>query len=133
METLLHADVTFAGGIANDFRGRPRPGKFPKRQVLIMAREDWDAALAEVGTTIDWTVRRANLLVEGVTLPRLWGTRIAVGSAVLKSTVECDPCFRMDEQLMGLDAALRPDWRGGVLAHVVQEGVIALGDEVRIG
>jgi len=134
MEALPSAEVTRDGGIASDFRGRVRPGKFPKRQVLIMRREDWDDALAEVGTVVDWTIRRANLMVEGVDLPRVWGTPIAIGSSVvLESTVECDPCFRMDEQLMGLDAALRPDWRGGVLAYVVREGAIAVGDEVRVG
>lgn len=133
METLLSASVTRESGVARDFRGRVRPDKFPKRQVLILAREDWELALAEVGTMVDWTVRRANLLVEGIKLPREWGTRIAIGGAVLESTVECDPCFRMDEQLMGLDAALRPHWRGGVLARVVEDGEIMIGDEVRIG
>ena len=134
MEALLHADVTCDGGVASDYRGQVRPGKFPKRQVLLMRREDWDEALTEVGTTVEWTVRRANLMVEGIDLPRIWGTPIAIGSSViLESTVECDPCFRMDEQLMGLDAALRPHWRGGVLAYVVREGAIAIGDEVRIG
>lgn len=134
METLLSAHVTTAYGVARDFRGRPRPGKFPKRQVCILAREDWDAALSEVGVDAPWTVRRANLFVEGVRLPREWGTRIAIGDdVVFESTVECTPCFRMDEQVPGLDPAMRPDWRGGIMAYVVSEGQIAIGDEVRIG
>ena len=38
----------------------------------------------------------------------------------------------MDEIRPGLTAALTPDWRGGVLGRVVQDGEIAVGDEVRI-
>jgi len=37
----------------------------------------------------------------------------------------------MDEAAPGLQAALRPDWRGGVFAQVMVGGVIRVGDSVR--
>jgi hypothetical protein len=47
--------------------GRP----VPLRQITVLAREAWEAAAAALGDPdLPWTVRRANLLVEGVELPR---------------------------------------------------------------
>jgi MOSC domain-containing protein YiiM len=36
----------------------------------------------------------------------------------------------MDEALPGLRTALESDWAGGVFAEVLDDGVIAVGDEV---
>ena len=46
--------------------------------------------------------------------------------------MEVDPCFRMDEQVEGLKAALTPDWRGGVGCTVLQNGSVSIGDPVTI-
>ncbi len=82
---------------------------------------------------LPWHVRRANLLVEGMRLPRDPGSVIAIGPSLrIEVTMECDPCRRMDEIRPGLRSALTPDWRGGVLGRVLNDGEIAIGDEVRI-
>jgi MOSC domain-containing protein YiiM len=36
----------------------------------------------------------------------------------------------MEEAAPGLQAALRPDWRGGVFTQVLIGGVIRVGDQV---
>ena len=51
---------------------------------------------------------------------------------VVEITGGCDPCGRMEALHPGLRAALTPDWRGGFLARVIEDGEIALGDEIRI-
>ena len=131
METLERVAVTFACGIAGDFRGTMK-GKPYKRQVTLFEREDWDRALVEVGRAIPWEQRRANLLVEGLDLPQVPGTRLRIGAdVVLEITRECDPCDRMEVLAPGLRAALTPDWRGGVCSFVVAEGDIAVGDAIR--
>ena len=110
------------GGLA----GENRKGK--KRQVTLLAREDWDAAQAAAGAGLHWTTRRANLLVEGIELAHTTGRRIRVGTALLEVTAETDPCALMDKFLPGLRKALEPDWRGGISARVLEPGLIRLGD-----
>lgn len=132
METIARARVTLAGGIAGDFRGAMK-GKPYKRQVSLMEAGDWALAMAEVGHNIGWEQRRANLLVEGLDLPQRAGVRLRIGAdVVLESTVETEPCRRMDLLAEGLFAALKRDWRGGICTMVTAPGEIALGDEIRI-
>ena len=132
MEVIDHANVTLEGGIAGDFRGAMK-GQPHKRQVTLIERGDWEAALAEVGHTIPWQERRANLLVEGLDLPQTKNVRLRIGAdVVLEITRETDPCARMEALAEGLKAALAVDWRGGVCTMVVTGGRIAVGDAIRI-
>ncbi|WP_447410682.1 hypothetical protein, partial [Clostridium perfringens] len=64
METIDHVDVSVEAGLAGDFRGAVKPGGRGRRQVTLMERGDWDAAMAEVGRAIAWQERRANLLID---------------------------------------------------------------------
>jgi MOSC domain-containing protein YiiM len=118
--------------VQGDHRGAIRPGKSNRRQVTILMAEDWTAAIADLGRPVSWEQRRANLLVEGVVLPREEGARLRIGGATVEITGECDPCRRMDAVADGLQLALRPDWRGGRIARVIEGGAIALGDEVEV-
>ena len=38
----------------------------------------------------------------------------------------------MDAIADGLQAALKPDWRGGVCTRVIEGGTIRIGDTIRI-
>ena len=59
--------ICVEAGLAGDSKG----ARFPLRQITVLAREAWEAAAAALGDPdLPWTVRRANLLVEGVELPR---------------------------------------------------------------
>ena len=132
MELLDRVEVSLARGIHGDFRGAMR-GKPYRRQVTLIERGDWETAQAEVGHTLGWEERRANLLVGGIDLPQRAGMLVRIGGDVLlEITRECDPCERMEALAEGLKAALLPDWRGGACAMVREGGWIAVGDEVRI-
>ena len=132
MEVIDRAEIGTEIGIAGDYRGAMHPGRVNRRQVTILLAEDWTTALAEHGRTVPWYERRANLLVEGIVLPREEGVRVRIGNALFEITGECDPCHRMDAVSDGLQIALRPDWRGGRTCTVIESGAIAIGDEVRI-
>ena len=125
METYVEAEITRESGVGSDFRGKPG-----KRQVTVLSNESWAAACSELNAEIPWTVRRANLLVEGLNLHESTGSMLVIGEVHLEVTGETDPCWRMDEQHEGLMAALTPDWRGGVLCRVLTGGTINVGDPV---
>ncbi len=133
VETVDAIDVTVAGGLNGDFRGRVKPGGRGKRQVSLIESRNWSAAMVELGQDLPWWHRRANLLVDDVDLARMTGMRLRIGDTVLlEITVECEPCSRMDRVVPGLRAVLTPDWRGGALARVLAGGRIAIGDTIRI-
>lgn len=129
MQTCAAGRITIAAGLEGDFKG----AKYPRRQITVLVREAWEAALGEIGhPALDWTVRRANLLVEGVRLPRAAGGILRIGSVRLDVTAQTYPCQRMEEAASGLLPALAEDWRGGVTTRVLEGGTVALGDAVEV-
>ena len=133
MQELTTGLITPERGLEGDHKG----AKFPKRQITILAREDWAAALAGLTdlagpVPLPWTVRRANLLVEDVALPRGLGSLVRVGPVLLEVTAQTYPCQRMEQAHPGLLKALAPDWRGGVTARVIEGGTVRLGDAVAV-
>jgi MOSC domain-containing protein YiiM len=134
IETIGQVSVTIAAGVHGDYRGARaslKPDR--KRQVTLIESDSVNSAIAEAGAPVRWSDCRRNLLVDGLRIPRQPGTRVQIGpSLVIEITDECDPCERMDALHEGLRAALTPDWRAGFLARVIEDGVIAVGDEIRI-
>ena len=84
------------------------------RQVSIIEREKWDAACNEVGRRLPSSTRRANLVVEGISLADAVGGRIRLGEVLIDVISELRPCKLMDDAAPGLQDALSPDYRGGV-------------------
>lgn len=103
-----------------------------RRQVSILAREDWEGALAELGVACDPSARRANILVSGVRLEGTRGSILALGPCRVRVLGELTPCERMDEAAPGLRERLSPGWRGGVFAEVLDGGPLRVADPVRL-
>jgi MOSC domain-containing protein YiiM len=103
-----------------------------RRQVTILEREAWEAVAREVNTAVAAEVRRANLLVSGVSLRETTGRVLEVGGCRLRIGGETRPCDLMDAAIPGLKAAIGKDWRGGVFAEVLDDGTITIGDDVRL-
>ena len=127
MELLDAVQVTVDGGVEGDARGA-----LAGRQVSVLSRESWEAACADLGRELPWTTRRANLLIEGVSLAGAEGGTLRIGDLALRIAEETSPCSRMEQQAAGLKAALAPDWRGGALCIVTSGGAIAVGDAVQL-
>jgi MOSC domain-containing protein YiiM len=101
-----------------------------RRQVTLLSREAWDACMAELGARLDPSTRRANLLVAGVDLEGTRNRVLRVGDARLLIGGEVTPCERMEEAYAGLQATMRPHWRGGAFAQVLADAEIHVGDAV---
>jgi MOSC domain-containing protein YiiM len=101
-----------------------------RRQVTLLGKERWAEADATMGTEVDPSIRRANLLVSGIDLAESQGRTLRIGACLLLIQGETLPCARMDASLPGLQAALLPNWGGGAYAEVLSGGEIALGDSV---
>lgn len=132
MEVLDRVMITPELGVEGDCKGRFKPGGRNRRQVTLIERADWDAAIAELGVALPWSARRANILVDGLDLPQVYGTVLRIGDVRLMVMVECEPCSRMDALAPGLQAALSADWRGGVCTRVLSGGEIAVGDTILV-
>ncbi len=88
MDEIALGLISVESGLAGDYKG----AKFPLRQITVLAREAWEAAAAQVGeSSLPWTTRRANLLVEGVELPRAKGGLIGIGPVRLRSRARPTP------------------------------------------
>lgn len=119
--------VDVATGLPGDCRGRSQ-----RRKITLLTREAWGAVCAELGTSLPWMTRRANLFVEGPDLRDTIGCRLRIGKVVLEITGETKPCANMDDQHQGLRETLVPDWRGGVTSIILTPGTIQIGDDVRL-
>jgi MOSC domain-containing protein YiiM len=127
MVEVDQATITSERGVAGDFRGTPG-----SRQVTLLSAADWNAACEVLGEQLPWTVRRANLLVEGLALCDTTDAIIRIGEVVLQVSGETKPCSRMDEAAPGLRRALTPRWRGGVCCRIISGGKVAPGAAVTL-
>ncbi len=125
MQVVQEVVITPDDGLHGDYRG-----SVAHRQVTVLVRESWEAACAQLGVDLPWTLRRANLLIEGFPLADSAETHLRIGSVVLEVTGETVPCSRMEEAYPGLQNALAPSWRGGVTCRVVAGGAVKVGDPV---
>lgn len=127
MKVLEEATVSLSSGIDNDFRGKPG-----NRQVTVLSSESWKEACAQLGVNFQWTTRRVNLLIEGISLIDTTGYYLHIGDVILEITGETIPCRHMDEAFQGLKDALTPSWRAGASCKIIKEGTIRLENQVTI-
>ena len=100
-----------------------------RRQVVLLTEEGWAEAEAELAVALGPATRRGNLLLAGIDLEKTRGRVLRVGSTRLRIWTECTPCYQMDQAHSGLKNALRPHWRAGACAEVLEGGEIRIGDE----
>jgi len=121
-------------GIVGDTRyfGRPgRPDKPHRRQVTLIGREEIAEHAAALGLqTIPPGAVRANIETLGIDLLALLGRNVAVGTAIFRFYEPRTPCAKMDAICLGLRDLMK-DQRQGVLAEVIQPGLVRVGDPIR--
>ncbi len=122
---VVDASTISADGLDGD---RSRAGK---RAVTLIQQEHLAAIGSYLGQgPVAPEILRRNLVVSGINLAALKGREVQVGEAVLRFTVICAPCSRIEEALgKGGYSAVRG--HGGWCAEVVQPGRVRLGDAVQ--
>ena len=127
MEPVIRAVLRAGRGIEGNVDQSRR------RQVTLIEREVWDQVSTELGSAIDPAARRANLLINGVSLSGSRGRTLRIGGLRLQINGETRPCEQMKEAFPGLQQALSPPWRGGAFAEVLDDGEIEVGAAVEWG
>lgn len=128
MQTIDSAVVTVEKGISGDFRGSAK-----NRQITILAESSWLKACETVESDLFWTIRRANLLIDGIEFSADdVGKKVSIGDVELEITQETAPCALMDKLHQGLKLALTPAWLGGASCKVLKAGSFKVGDRVEI-
>jgi MOSC domain-containing protein YiiM len=103
-----------------------------KRQVTILSKETWELITATLPEAPDAAARRANLMVSGVELFGSRGRVLRIGGHRIRIYGETRPCEQMESAAEGLQSGLSEPWGGGVFGEVLDDGEIAVGDEVRL-
>lgn len=136
LRTVERIEVVEQKGI----RGNPRKfgvisrstGQPSKRQVTLIEREQIAEHAATLGLEkIPPGAVRSNIETLGVNLVELIGRQVRVGSAMLFFYEARTPCEKMDRLCDGL-RALMENSKQGVLAQVIQDGIIRVGDEIAV-
>ena len=125
MDPVARASVIAGRGIVGD------ANQGSTRQVTILSDKDWSEVTAAPGTP-DPIVRRANLLVSDVDLVKSRNKILQIGRVRIRLLGEVRPCERMEEARPGLKAAMSVPWGGGAYGEVLDDGEIAVGDEVTL-
>jgi MOSC domain-containing protein YiiM len=123
-------------GLRGDQRyfGRRRRGtKEPTlRQVTLIERETLARHARTLGIAeLPPGSARSNLETEGIVLADWIGRRVRVGTALLEFVEPRMPCAKMDALHPGLRALMAPPAQG-VLARVLESGVLRIGDAIRV-
>ena len=130
VESVREAEAVPGLGLLGDHRSTkaaPRPES--PRQVTLLQAEHLPVMAALSGGVVTPEGLRRNLVVSGLNLLALKDRRFRVGGVVLEGAGLCHPCSRMEETLgPGGYNAVRG--HGGILARVLEGGIIRVGDEV---
>ncbi len=95
------------------------------RQILLIDEETLNAFGLTAGRV------RENITTRGIALKSLAeGTRIRVGGALLEITKHCLPCEFIEDIRPGLRAQM--EGQRGMLARVIEDGEIRVGDAIEI-
>src|SRR5262249_42770086 len=106
--------------------GRPN-----RRQLSLVEREQLAEHAAVLGLlTIAPGAARANIQTTGIDLGSLGGRQVELGETLVVCYGAREPCHKMDAICAGL-RQLMENGRQGVMAEVVRDGRVRVGDSIR--
>jgi MOSC domain-containing protein YiiM len=128
LATLDRVEAIAGYGLAGDHYASKNNGK---RQVTLIQAEHLDVVAKLLGKQeIRAADVRRNLLVSGVNLYALRDRKFRIGNVLLEGSGTCDPCSRMEE-VLGVGGYNAMRGHGGIIARILEGGVIKLEDAVQ--
>ncbi len=129
MQAVERVTIRPGVGLEGDrYQGRPTS----RRQVTLIQAEHLPVIAACAGhESVDAAMLRRNIVVFGINLLALKDKTFRVGGVLLAYTGPCDPCSKM-EKLLGPGGYNAMRGHGGITTRVVEEGEVAVGDEVQV-
>lgn len=105
--------------------------KGPGRELTLIESEVLAALEPVDGLRLSAVEARRNLVTQGVRLNDLIGVKFRIGEVLVEGIRLCHPCTHLDKVTgMGL---LKPlENRGGLRASILSDGVIRVGDPIRL-
>lgn len=100
-------------------------------QVTLIAAEDLERAARRAGIRLDDGRHRRNLVVRGLRLDRLEGSRLRIGEALFGWHRNRPPCGYLD-RVAGAGTAKALGRRSGVCLRVLRGGRVRVGDPVEL-
>jgi len=105
------------------------PGANASRELTLIEAETVEALSADHGIQLAPGETRRNVTTRGIRLDELVGRQFRIGPVVCEGVAHCEPCQYLAD-LLG-KPVLRPlVHRGGLIARIVSDGEIAVGDEI---
>jgi len=129
MTSVVEVAAGVGTGLAGDHHAKS--GKPSARQVTLIQAEHLPVIAALCGRDAPPELLRRNIVVSGINLLALKKAQFQIGDAVLEGSGPCAPCSRMEENL-GPGGYNATRGHGGITARVLNEGVIRVGDQVRL-
>lgn len=130
VERVESTEVIAGLGLAGDHRAeRKEVNMQSKRQVSLIQAEHLPVISSLTGREVTPEDTRRNLVVSGINLLALKDKQFRIGEVVFEGSGICHPCSRM-EVTLGEGGYNVMRGHGGILARVLQGGVIRVGDEV---
>ncbi|MGK0361819.1 MAG: MOSC domain-containing protein YiiM [Bradymonadia bacterium] len=126
MQSVSSVEVALKGGLVGDRYG----AKNGRRAVSFIDADHVPLIAKRMGIeSLQPATLRRNIVVEGINLLALKGTRFRVGEVLFEYTVQAHPCSKMEKALgPGGWNAMRG--HGGILGRVIEAGTMRVGDAV---
>ncbi len=106
-------------------------GEPSRRQVTLIERDQIAEHAVALGLeNIPPGAVRSNIETTGIDLQACLGREVKIGEAVLRFYEPRTPCAKMDAICLGLRQLMENN-RQGVLAEVLQSGLIRVGDSIQ--
>ena len=115
-------------GLLGDHRAAGRT--MSARQVTLIQAEHLPVIARLVALeSMDPSLLRRNFVVSGINVLALKDQVFTIGSALVEGAGVCEPCSRM-EAYLGAGGYNAMRGHGGIIARIVTDGVVRVGDSV---